>query len=206
MFKCCSSPLYILYQIRHAPHSQSSLTFSIHSNPFQSQISFSSIPSFLCIFIHLILIFSPFCSFLHHFFPFSPIMKQISIGAAALNAMLEVSGALLVRFVENRETTDYRPYFKIGRLLLMLFLKWIIFSDVVPSKKISNVIKAKASIHSWPLKLATFASVPNYNFHVIDREQICQIISKSHAATTCANKDPRVLVFFMFQSVLDRVL
>lgn len=66
--------------------------------------------------------------------------------------MVGVSRVLPVYFTKEIETTDIPAHINIGRLYVKRLLKWIMFSNAVPAKKIANMISAMASAHLKPLK------------------------------------------------------
>lgn len=130
------------------------------------------------------------------FLPYLPIMKHVSTGADASNAVSKVSRTLLFHFREAIKTTNFRAHFSIGRLRVKQFLKLVMSSSTVRAEEIADVRRAKTSTRSKPLKLTMFASFSDLNFHEIGTEQVLQILQVSLANATYAEKDPHVRPFF----------
>lgn len=146
---------------------------------------------------------SPFLSFpflvLTFFRPFLSLPandKKVFTGAAASSAMSKVNCTLLVRFVKTIKTPDLRAHFNIGRLYVKQFVEEIKFSNAAPDIKIVDVIMVRASARFKPLKLTTFASLPDPNFRKIGTGQVRQILQASFAVVMYARNDSRVRDFF----------
>lgn len=151
---CCNPLLYSLYNIWPTAQFQTSLTVCYISIPFQKNLL-----SLLPLFSFSVSLFSSF----FRSFPHPPIIKSVSTGASASNAMFEGNRSLRVHFVEAIKTTDFRVHFKIGGICVKQFLEWIMLSNAVPAKKIVDMTRSWASTHSKPSKLTTFASFPDSN-------------------------------------------
>lgn len=69
-------------------------------------------------------------------------------------------------------------------------------SNTVPGKKIANLLRAKESARSKPLKLTMFANFPDPNAQGISMKQVWQVLGASLAIATYAEKDLCVRKFF----------
>lgn len=113
--------------------------------------------------------------------------------------------ALLVQFVETKDTNKFYLQVNRGRLYIKQFLKQIITPNTVPAKKIAKVMRSRASASSKHLKLTLFASFPNLDFQKIYTKQVCQVLRALLATATYAEKDHRVRRFLIFSSAPDEV-
>lgn len=139
-------------------HSQSSLSERYISSLNPNSFVFFSILLILFIFTSL---------FFHPFHTFAPSREPLSTVELESNVKSGANRELLVRLEEAIETNAFRAVFTISRLHMRQFLKWIIFSKMVPAKNIAGVMRTKASSCLKPLKLTMFASIADSSFHGI---------------------------------------
>lgn len=105
----------------------------------------------------------------------SAILKHVSIGGAASNAMFKVNRALLVHFVEANKMMYFRAHFSIGRPHAMQFLEWLMLLNAVFAIKITNVMRSEASTWSKCLELSMFESFSDLNLQKLCAEKVRQV-------------------------------
>lgn len=112
---------------------------------------FSLIPRF-----HLFFSFF-FCPFR----TYPPVMEPTCNGEAASRVHSENNFAVLLRFVEAIEATDFGAHFNINRPYAKQSLKWIMFSNTVLAKKDADLMRLKEIARLNPSKSLIFASFPD---------------------------------------------
>lgn len=89
-----------------------------------------------------------------------------------------------------------RAHFKIGRLHIMQFMKWIELSNTVLVQKNVDLMKAEAGARAEFLNTLMFAVFPGLNPIMIGTELALRILKASFAIGANAQKDPCFCGFF----------
>lgn len=82
-------------------------------------------------------------------------------------------------------------YFNIFKVHVMQILKSSMFSNIIPTNIVEDMIRAKSNARLKPLKLTMFASSPNITLQEFGAEQACLFLKAPITPATYAKKDLR---------------